>query len=85
MTCKATRDPHGTTFTIPEDKAVFTANGKRIKPSPEVTVWWNRDRRDETLIIRQEFPERDTADVLELTLAQVYDLHHALGCAILRS
>jgi hypothetical protein len=49
-------------------------------------VWWDRDvgprKNDETLIIRQDSGEK--ADVIMLTLAQVYDLIHALGLAVVR-
>lgn len=51
---------------------------------PAVDVWWSRDgkKSDETLIIRQEYPDRATADVLELTFGQVYDLIDALNRAV---
>jgi hypothetical protein len=57
-----------------------------LKGVPEVQVWWARrfkDRRDETLLIRQE-NSTDKADVIELTLGQVYDLIHAAGLAVMR-
>jgi hypothetical protein len=49
-----------------------------------VEVWWSRDKAkaDETVIIRQEYPDRGTADVLELTLGQLYDLIDACNKAV---
>jgi len=49
-----------------------------------VDVWWSRNdkKSGETLIIRQEYADRATADVLELTFAQVYDLIDALNKAV---
>lgn len=51
---------------------------------PAVDVWWTRNgnNADETVIIRQEYPDRSTADVLELTQGQVYDLIDALNRAM---
>lgn len=85
MVCKAHKDAHGTTFTIPESKAGKTPGGRVLPGSAELNVWWAQDfkgRLNETLIIKQE-NRPDVSDVLELTLAQAYDLHHALGVAIL--
>ncbi|MCP1937367.1 hypothetical protein J2R95_003162 [Bradyrhizobium japonicum] len=47
-------------------------------------VWWSRNgaKADETLIIRQEYPDRSTADVLELTFGQAYDLIDGLNKAV---
>jgi hypothetical protein len=47
-------------------------------------VWWSRNgaNADETLIIRQEYSDRSTADVLELTFGQAYDLIDALNKAV---
>jgi hypothetical protein len=47
-------------------------------------VWWARrfkSRAEETLIIKQE-NQSDRADVVELTLGQVYDLIAALNMAV---
>jgi hypothetical protein len=59
---------------------------------PAVCVWWSRNLSvgpkggpkpaEETLIIRQEYEDRSTADVLELTFGQVYDLIDALNRAV---
>lgn len=86
MACRASRDANGTTYFVPEDKTTKTPGGHHLPGVPEVQVWWARkfkDRRDETLLIRQESnPQR--ADVIELSLGQVYDLIHALSHAVLR-
>jgi hypothetical protein len=49
-----------------------------------VDVWWSRNgaKADETLIIRQEYADRSTADVLELTFGQVDDLIDGLNRAV---
>lgn len=86
MACRVIRDKHGTTFIVPEDKSVKTVGGHQLPGSHELQVWWARtfkDRRDETLLIRQQ-SNSDKADVIELTLGQVYDLIHALSHAVLR-
>lgn len=52
-----------------------------------VDVWWGRQfkgKQDETLLIRQESNTK-RADVVELTLGQVYDLIHALGWSVMRT
>lgn len=87
MACKATRDKNGTQFLIPESKPGKTAGGHVFPGSAELQVWWARrfkDRNNETLMIRQENSNKKV-DLIELTLAQAYDLHHALGCAIMDS
>ena len=86
MACRASRDANGTTFFVPEDKTGKTPGGHRTLGSAELQVWWGRrfkDRRDETLLIRQE-NNTQRADVIELTLGQVYDLIHALANAVVR-
>jgi FlaA1/EpsC-like NDP-sugar epimerase len=55
-----------------------------------VEIWWSRNgaKADETLIIRHEYEDRQqyenrsTADVLELTFGQVYDLIDGLNKAV---
>jgi hypothetical protein len=84
MACTASRDPHGTSYHIRSAETVRTPGG-RVRPGcPALEVWWSRDgkKADETVIIRQEYAERSTADVLELTLSQVYDLIDALNRAV---
>lgn len=88
MACKATRDEHGTTYTIPADTATRTVGGKGLPACPSVDVWWARrfkHKREETLMIRQETPGNDRADVIELTLGQVYDLIHACGLSVMET
>jgi hypothetical protein len=77
-------DAHGTTYSIDAAPSVKTP-GAQFRPGcPAVEVWWSRDgkKADETLIIRQEYEDRNTADVLELSFGQVYDLIDALNRAV---
>lgn len=86
MAARAIRDEHGTLYRIPAQTKVKTPGGQWLPGSPSVDLWWDRDvgprRNDEQLLIRQT--NGDKADVITLTLAQAYDLLHALGCAIMR-
>ena len=86
MACKVTQDGSVLVYTVPEDASMFDAGGRRLTPSPLLQAWWSytKNRRDETFIIRQENSD-DKADVLEMTLVQLYDLHHAIGVAIMRA
>jgi len=65
---------------------VKTPGAKRLPGCPAIDVWWSRSfergRAEETLVIRQEYEDRSTADVLELTFGQVYDLIDALNKAV---
>lgn len=84
MPCQKSTDAYGTTYHIPEAPVVKTP-GAQFRPGcPSLEVWWSRDgnKADETIIIRQEYPERATADVLELTFGQLYDLIDALNRAV---
>jgi hypothetical protein len=86
VACRAIRDEHGTTYIVPCAKVLKTPGGQVLPGIPEAQVWWARrfkDRADETLLIRQENNPQG-ADVIELTLGQVYDLIHALGHAVMR-
>lgn len=85
MPCRQSRDKDGTTYHIAEDRTGKTPGGHQVPGCAAVDVWWARrfkDKRDETLFIRQNGDEK--ADVIELTPGQVYDLIHALGWAILK-
>lgn len=85
MASSLKRDAWGTTFTIPAAEIVKTPGAKYRSGFPAVEVWWSRsdkDKSEETLIIRQEYPDRSTADVLELTFGQAYDLIDALNKAV---
>lgn len=84
MPAQKTTDAHGTTYHILEAPTVKTAGGQVRRGCPAVEVWWSRygKKPDETIIIRQEYENRLTADVLELTLGQVYDLIDALNSAV---
>jgi hypothetical protein len=85
VTCSVSRDSHGTTYDIPAAEAAKSPKGGRMFHGlPAVCVWWSRNLKpsEETLIIRQEYEDRSTADVLELTLGQAYDLIDALNKAV---
>ncbi len=87
MGTKSTRDAHGTTFTIPAAETIKTPGDRYLPGLPAIDVWWSRSferRAEETLIIRQEYAERNTADVIELSFGQVYDLIDALNKAVER-
>jgi hypothetical protein len=82
--CLINRDAHGTSYNIPPSQTVKTPGGKQLPGTPELDVWWARrfkSRSEETLIIKQE-NMTDRADVVELTLGQVYDLIAALNKAV---
>jgi hypothetical protein len=52
---------------------------------PGVEVWWSKNfsrHQAETLVIKQEWPNRSTADVVEITLGQLYDLIDASNRAV---
>lgn len=84
MPAESHADAHGTTYTIPAEPAVKTPGAQWRPGCPAVDVWWSRNgaKADETLIIRQEYADRSTADVLELTFGQVYDLIDGLNRAV---
>lgn len=84
MPATSSTDSHGTTYTIDAEDAVKTPGGNVRPGCPAVDVWWSRNgaNADETLIIRQEYSDRSTADVLELTFGQAYDLIDALNKAV---
>lgn len=85
MTCEAIRDSHGTSYHVPASEVVRTPAGRVLQGLPAVEVWWSRDFKcvnEETLVIRQEYLDRQTADVVELTLGQAYDLIEALTKAV---
>lgn len=85
MPCSSSKDAHGTTYAISAAPTTKDPSGHVLAGYPSLEVWWSRDfkaRSEETLIIRQEYEDRSTADVLELTLAQAYDLIDALNQAV---
>lgn len=86
MPATSSTDQYGTTYTIDGEPAVTTRGGQFRRGCPLVEVWWSRDgnKSDETLIIRQQYADRSTADVCELTFGQVYDLIDALNQAVER-
>jgi len=84
MPSQSSTDAYGTTYIISEEDAVQTPGGQWRPGCPAVEVWWSRDghKADETLIIRQEYPDRAHAEVMELTFGQVYDLIDGLNRAV---
>ena len=80
--CVSHKDKHGYHYSVPQE---LTKSG--IALSPGVSIWWNRDTHNkqkiEELILRQE-NGRVGADVIMLTLGQVYDLIDALNQAVER-
>jgi hypothetical protein len=84
MPATSSTDAHGTTYTIAGEEIVKTPGGQFRPGCPEIDVWWSRNglKADETLIIRQQYDNRSTADVLELTFGQVYDLIDGLNRAV---
>jgi hypothetical protein len=59
--------------------------GAQWRPGcPAVEIWWSRNgaKAVETLIIRQEYEDREHAEVMELTFGQAYDLIDALNKAV---
>jgi hypothetical protein len=84
VACKSQRDGHGTSYFVPAAVTQQTPGKRTLRGFPEVQVWWSRlsNKDDETLIIRQEYEDRKTADVIEITLGQLYDLIDALNKAV---
>lgn len=84
MACEVTRDDDGVTYTVPAAAVVVDPKRQVRRGLPQVQVWWSRPLTspDETLIIRQEYDDRQTADVIELTFGQVYDLIEVLNQAV---
>jgi hypothetical protein len=84
---KEIRDTYGTLWRIPEARPVTTPGGKSYEGCASVDVWWDRDatnKSNENLIIRQETEGNVEADVIQITMAQGYDLLHALSCALMK-
>lgn len=85
MPAEAHTDQHGTSYLVPEAPAVKTPAGRILAGLPSIDVWWSRDFKkhaEETIIVRQEYEDRPTADIIELTLGQAYDLIDALTKAV---
>lgn len=83
MPVTSSSDSYGTTFVISGEPAFTTRGGSRRRGCPEVEVWWSRNEKgDETLIVKQQYDNRATADVHEYTFGQVYDLIDVLNKAV---
>jgi hypothetical protein len=82
--CSSSKDAHGHSYHIAASQIAKTPKGIIRPACPSIDVWWSRNgkKADETLVIRQEYADRSTADVLELTFGQVYDLIDALNRAV---
>lgn len=73
------RDERGTTWIIPGDDV-------KVKDTQEVAIWWSRPKQGpEVLLLRQENHTGKNADLIMLTLGQLYDLidvaNQAVECA----
>jgi hypothetical protein len=93
VACSVHHDANGTSYLIAAAETVKTPGAHQLPWCPTVDIWWSRsfgagsainrcDHAEETLIIRQEYADRPTADVLELTLGQAYALIEALNKAV---
>jgi hypothetical protein len=84
MPATSSTDSFGTTYTIPAEPAVKHPGAQWRPGCPAVEIWWRRNgaKADETLIIRQEYEDREHAEVMELTFGQAYDLIDALNRAV---
>lgn len=86
MPCQKVSDEHGTLYRVPAYAPKEPVKGMSLTPRSHVDVWWDREahpkRYDEEIIIRQE-NGTDRADVITITLGQVYDLIHALGALVM--
>lgn len=84
MSCSSHKDSHGTSYLVLATPPVQTPSGQRLPGCPALDIWWSHGfkKAEETLVIRQEYEDRSTADVLELTFGQVYDLIDALNRAV---
>lgn len=84
MPCSSSTDSHGTSYLIAAAPNVKDIRGRMLAGFPAIDLWWSRGSKvtEETIVIRQEYPDRATADVIECTLGQAYDLIDALTRAI---
>lgn len=80
---KVIKDTYGSLWRIAAAPPAVGPKGFKFDGTARVDVWWDRDIRkkhDENLIIRQD--AEDKADVITLTLGQVYALIGALNKAV---
>lgn len=81
MACEVHKDRKGTLWRVPPFSPKDTV---KFEPIPHIDVWWDRDMKhkdNEMLVIRQE-TTADRADVVILTLGQLYDLIDAVNKAV---
>ncbi len=84
MPAQKQTDAHGTSYHIPAEPALVIPGGRLVPGVAALDIWWARrfkHRADETLIIKQENQE-DRADVVELTLGQLFDAIDAMNQAV---
>lgn len=79
MACETVTDEHGTSYYIPDVEDAVTPGGKTLPGSPSIELWWSR-LGEEKLLIRQE--NKNTVDIIEVTLGQLYDLIDGLNKAV---
>lgn len=70
--CKVIKDKQGTAFAVPSDGDL----------SSEIVMWWDRSAGD-LLFIRQENSGADVADVVTVTLSQLYATIDALNRSVI--
>lgn len=72
-------------FNVQRDRAGASYEVTQDGPCAPVSLWWERDptkRQNEVILIRQETPGAEYADVLAITHGQAYDLIACLCKAI---
>lgn len=70
--CKINKDNLGTSFSIEHDGF-----------SPQVEIWWDRSTEQELLFVRQEIAGAKVADVVTLSIKQLYATIDALNRAVM--
>ena len=81
MGCNVERDGSQTVYTVPADTPVKPLARDR-RGYPKVTGWWTRTGKGDSFLIRQENADKTKADVVELSLTQVYAAIDMLNRAI---
>lgn len=82
MSARVVTDEGVISYVVPEESYPFNKRTGRAPYSfAQVEAWWSNGGKGTTMLVRQE--SNDTrADVLELSLGQVYDLIDALNRAL---
>lgn len=82
---KTIKDTYGSLWRINAEPPKVGPKGELFDALMQVDVWWDRDharKHDENLIIRQE-NAADGADVIQISLGQVYALIGVLNAAVM--